>query len=221
MKGVIFIAPPAAGKGTFSEYLVNHYHYEHISTGDLIREKIEQHNEEGKELESIIKSGHLVDDEKIFSLLKEKLQTTKKECPFILDGVPRTLQQAKILDIILNDLDLKDYAVIAIHIDEDILLKRMTGRRICPTCKSTYNIYFEQFNSKEENICDKCQSSLIQRNDDNEETFKVRYQIFKNNNDPLIEYYKNQNHFYEIDNSKEDHSASLKELERIVGASVD
>lgn len=221
MKNVIFIAPPAAGKGTMSEFLVNNYNYNHISTGDLIREKIKLQDEEGKELERIIKSGQLVDDDRIFKLLEEKLSTMSKENHFILDGVPRTLQQAKKLDIILRDLGFSDYIVIYIHIDEEILMHRMTGRRICSHCQRTYNIYFEKFKPSKENTCNFCGHELIGRADDNEESFKVRYEIFNRHNEPLIAYYKEQNRFYEIDNSKEDPKETLNELQRIVGAIVD
>ena len=221
MKSVIFIAPPAAGKGTFSSYLEENYSYEHISTGDLFREKIKMQDEEGKALEHILKSGQLVDDNRLFKLLNNKLETIKNSANFVLDGVPRTLQQAYNLDIILRDLGFSEYVVIYIRVAEDILRKRMTGRRTCQNCQSTYNIYFEKFKPHKESTCDKCKSHLDSREDDQEKAFKIRYEIFETNSEPILNYYKNQNRLYEIDNTNEDHSESLKELERIVGALID
>lgn len=221
MKNVIFIAPPAAGKGTFSDYLEKKYNYIHVSTGDLFREKIKDGTKEAQELDEILKSGQLVDDERTFKLLKDKLITLRSSENFIIEGLPRTLQQAKVLDIILQDLNFKDYVVIYISIDSEILKKRMTGRRICADCGKTYNIYFEQFKPQKENYCDECSSNLIQRKDDNDESFKVRYGIFERNFEPIMSYYQEQNHLKTIDNSNENHTEALKELERIVGASID
>ena len=129
MKNVIFIAPPAAGKGTLSKFLETKYSYQHISTGDLFREKILMQDEESKELKQILESGQLVDDKILFHLLEEKLKSMNTSKNFVLDGIPRTLQQAKYLDIILRDLGFSDYVVINIIVDEETLLKRITGRR--------------------------------------------------------------------------------------------
>jgi len=220
MKNVIFIAPPAAGKGTLSDFLEKKYGYVHISSGDLFREKIKEQDEEAKELEKILASGKLVDDNRLFSLIKNKLQK-EKEKKFVLDGVPRTLQQAKNLDIILHDLGFSDYIIIYIHVDEEILKKRMTGRRTCPKCKKIYNIYFEKFKPNKELICDQCEEILIQRSDDQEESFKIRYEIFKENSEPILNYYREQSRLYELDNSEEDHRQVLMKLQRIVGAIID
>ncbi len=217
MKNVIFLAPPAAGKGSFSEYLTNRLHYNHISTGELFRKRIAVQDNEGKELEQILASGKLVDDERTFRLLKDQLKSVEKDKPFILEGLPRTLDQAKTLDTILNQLNFSDYIVILINVDEDILKKRMTGRRICKSCQSIYNIYYEEFKPKQEGICNKCGSMLIQRDDDNEKSFMTRYEIFQKNNQDIINYYKENGNLYEIDNSKEDQTDALKALEKLVG----
>ncbi len=219
MKNVIFIAPPAAGKGTLSEFLEEKYGYFHISTGDLIRDKIKEQTEEGKLLEQTIQKGNLVDDETIFNLLEEKLKNLDKNHPFILDGIPRTLQQAHKLDIILRDLDFSDYLVIEINVEKEILQKRITGRRICPNCKSSYNVYFEEFKPQQESICDKCGHNLIIRSDDNESAFHIRYNTYLENNEPLLNYYKEQNKLYHVDNVKTENAK--EELQRIVGATSD
>lgn len=221
MKNVIFIAPPAAGKGTLSKFLETKYSYQHISTGDLFREKILMQDEESKELKQILESGQLVDDKILFHLLEEKLKSMNTSKNFVLDGIPRTLQQAKYLDIILRDLGFSDYVVINIIVDEETLLKRITGRRNCLKCKRTYNIYFEKFKPHKELTCDLCSSPLIQRADDSINSFKVRYEIFQKNSQPIIDYYQVQNRIFEIDNTMEDHGKALKDLERIVGALID
>jgi adenylate kinase len=221
VKGVIFIAPPAAGKGTLSKYLVTHHGFRHISIGNLFRKRANQKDEEGLVLTKALKTGKLIDDERLFKLLIEELQTIKKGEKIILDGIPRTLQQAQKLDIILRDLNVSDFVVIHIKIDKEILKLRMTGRRICPKCQSTFNIYSEKFKPHKENTCDSCTSSLIKREDDTEDSFKVRYEIYKKNSEPIIHYYKNQHRLYEIDLTNEDQTDTLKELDRIVGAFVD
>lgn len=221
MKNVIFIAPPAAGKGTLSDYLETNLHYEHISTGELFREKVKENNEEAEVLKDIIASGKLVSDEILFHLLELRLQNLDKRKNFILEGLPRTLQQAENLDIILRDLGFSDYIVINIEIDELVLQKRMTGRRICPTCRSTYNIYFEKFKPHQELTCDKCASRLIERDDDTLESFQVRYQIFLEHITPIVEYYQEKNLIVGLNNTNENNDSVIKDLRRIVGAEID
>lgn len=221
MKGVIFIAPPAAGKGTLSKYLVTHHHFRHISVGNLFRERAKQNDEEGKYLSESLKTGKLIDDERLFSMIKEELRTVKKGEKIILDGVPRTLQQAEKLDIILRDLNVSDFLVIHINIEKEVLKLRMTGRRICSKCQNTYNIYSEKFKPHKLDTCDTCGSSLIERADDTEDSFKVRYEIYEENSKSIIAYYKKKHRLYEIDLTNEDHTDTLKEIDRIVGAFVD
>ncbi len=221
MKGVIFIAPPAAGKGTLSKYLVTHHGFRHISVGNLFRERAKQNDEEGKILSEALKTGQLIDDERLFSMINSELLTVKKGEKIILDGLPRTLQQAEKLDIILRDLNVSELLVIHINVEKEILKLRMTGRRICPKCQNTYNIYSEKFKPNKLDICDSCTSSLIKREDDTEKSFEVRYEIYKKNSEPIVSYYKNQNCLYELDFNNEDHEIALKELDRIVSAFVD
>lgn len=221
MKGVIFIAPPAAGKGTLSKYLVTHHGFKHISVGNLFRERAKQKDEEGEFLSKALKTGTLIDDTRLFSIVKKALSSVKKGEKIILDGVPRTLQQAEKLDIILRDLNFSDFLVININVEKEILKLRMIGRRICPNCQNTYNIYSEKFKPHKDNTCDACESSLIKREDDTEESFKVRYEIYQKNSSQMIEYYQEKDCLYQIDFTNENHEEALKELDRIVGAFVD
>ena len=203
MKSVIFIAPPAGGKGTLSEYLVNKYGYEHLSTGDLLRKKALVDNE----LAEMLKTGNLIPDEIMLDIIKEAINELPKGKPFILDGVPRTLQQAKVLDIILDGLN---YVVVYVSVDEGILLDRVLGRCVCPKCHKTYNNRIKEFKPEVEGICDICHEKLLSRSDDNEETFKIRYQQYMTSTYPLVEYYKNLGRLKVISNNAVDQTSTLE-----------
>ncbi len=202
MKNIIFIAPPAAGKGTISEYLIKNLNYTHLSTGDLLRKVAKQDNENGKKIRSLMKEGKFIPDEIILPLFKDELLTLKDK-PFILDGMPRTLKQAKYLDNLFQEIDLNNYIVLSLNVDKEILKERIIGRRICPDCGSSYNIYFEGLKPKDNEHCDNCGSSLIQREDDNLEAFQVRYQAYLEETEPLITFYKEKKVLQEIDGTKQ------------------
>lgn len=197
MKNIIFIAPPAAGKGTQSEMLTNNYNYEHISTGDMLREEIKADTELGKSIKNIIDEGKLVSDDIIIALIRKKLSEIKGK-PFILDGFPRTLNQAQQLDVILNENNIDNYETIYLEIDEEVASKRILGRLTC-SCGRSYNIYDDAFKPKVDGICDSCGKELIKRDDDNAESFKIRFQAFLDNNEPIMEYYKNKNKLNIVD----------------------
>ncbi len=189
MNNLILIAPPAAGKGTISSYLVENMGYQHISTGDILRNVAKEDSERGRYISSLMKEGQFITDDIILPLFKQEF-TKIKEKPFILDGVPRNIYQAEYLTNLFNEIGLKNYIVVFIDIKKDLLLKRATGRRICTSCKSVYNVYFDGYKPKEENVCDKCGGVLIQREDDMESTFKKRYTIYLDETEPLIKYYE-------------------------------
>ncbi|MBR6517904.1 MAG: nucleoside monophosphate kinase [Bacilli bacterium] len=195
MKNVIFIAPPAAGKGTQSNRLVD-LGYIHISTGDMLREEIAKESSVGLKIKDIISKGMLVSDEIVFELITDKLKTINK--PFILDGFPRTSNQAKLLDTLFNDLGIIDYEVIYLDISLEEALKRALGRLTCK-CGASYNSEFSKLKPKVTGICDKCGSILEKRSDDNEESFKVRFETFIKNNDPIKDFYENKNKLHIID----------------------
>ena len=208
MRACIFLAPPAAGKGTYSNYLIKKYGYQQFSTGDILRKRAE--NDKG--LERVLASGKFVDDETIIEILSDELQKLSDDTPFILDGVPRTLHQAQILSQMLEG---KDYQVIYLDIEEETLKKRVVGRRICPKCHRSYNVLFDGFRPKVENICDDCGTSLETRKDDNLESFQIRLDEFMKNTYPLKEYYESLGKLYVLDTnlSKEE---SLHELGEIL-----
>ncbi len=197
MKNIIYIAAPNAGKGTVSDYLIKNYNYKHLSTGDLLRKEINSGSEFGREIEKTIASGKLMSDDVMIRLVREELENLKDQA-FILDGFPRTLPQAKSLDEMLVSLGVTNNVVISLDIDYDLALKRAIGRVSCPNCGRSYNTYFEEMKPKKENICDDCDIELIKRSDDNEESFKVRFDTYLNNASSIKDYYKDKNNLKEI-----------------------
>lgn len=197
MRNIIFIAPPAAGKGSVSDYLVKSFGYTHISTGDLLREEIKSGSELGKEIDELISSGNFVSDEVIIKMVSSKLDALKDKL-FILDGFPRTLVQAHKLDEMFENNDVSN--VIAIYLDINIeeATKRVLGRMICPKCKKSYHKFNKEFVPKVENICDICGVELEHRSDDNEETFKARFDAYIKNTSPIIDFYRDKGILYEV-----------------------
>ncbi len=211
MKNIVFIAPPASGKGTQSDLLVSKYGYNHISTGDLLREEIKSGSDLGKQIDELMKTGKLVSDDIVNSLLTKALSDSDK--PFILDGYPRNMTQVPFLDDILSKANKKVDAIIYLDVPYDLLLKRATGRLTCPKCAHTFHKYFNK--PLNDGICDNCGETLISRVDDNEETFKVRYNSYIENTKPLLDYYKDKGNLHVIDkaNTKEE---TLEEIEKVI-----
>ncbi len=195
---IILLAPPAAGKGTQSELLVNEYNLNHISTGDLLRNAAKEDTEFGNNLKSMMESGKLVTDDIVLEVLNNYLDNTTN-MNLLLDGFPRNTYQAKVLDEILSKKNTKIDYVFLLDVDKEILLERITGRRLCKSCGRVYNVNIESLRPIEENVCDKCKTELTQRSDDNKETFDVRYNEYLEQTSPLIEYYQNKNILYKID----------------------
>lgn len=219
MKNVIFIAPPAAGKGTISEFLIDKYNYNHISTGDLLRSIASENNDLGRVVKELIDNGKFVSDDIIFQVLENALSKLDNK-PFLLDGVPRKLNQAEYLTKIFDKLNVNNYVVINININDKLLEERVLGRRICNNCNLSYNIYFEEFKPINEDKCNKCNGNLIIRNDDNLETFRNRLETFKNLTIPLINYYQEKNLLKNIDGSKNQNEI-LEDIVKIIEGNND
>lgn len=198
MKSLIFIAPPAAGKGTQAKMVSEAYNLVHISTGDLLREEVKNGN---TELQEIMESGKLVSDEIVLDLLTKKISSL--ENGYILDGFPRNVSQAIIFDKMLTLMNQKIDYVIYLNLDKEIAKKRIVGRVSCPNCGNVYNTMIEGMEPIEENLCNNCHVSLVKRKDDNEEIFEVRYNTYLEETEPLIKYYQDKNILYEIDSSLE------------------
>ena len=194
---ILLMGPPGAGKGTQAEKLIDEFKIPHISTGDMFRAAVSAGTELGKEAKKYMDAGGLVPDVVTIGSVREGV--SKPECAngFILDGFPRTEEQAVALDGILKDLGIKLTGVVNISVPDSELVARVVGRRICKACGATYHVSFNP--SKVENVCDKCGGNLYQRNDEKEETVVNRLHAYHEQTEPLIEYYKKQGLYKEID----------------------
>ena len=210
MKNIIFIAPPAAGKGTQSNLLKDNYGYIHISTGDMLREIVSSNTELGEVVKNIIDKGNLVSDDLIFELLKNKLSNIEGK-PFILDGFPRTLNQALFLD---NNLKIENYIVIYLELSKDDAVKRINGRLTC-SCGKSYNLNDNNLKPKVTDISDVSGKKLVKRDDDNLEAFKIRFDVFLKNIKPLIDYYKDKNKL-KVVNVNRDVNDIFREILKVV-----
>lgn len=185
---LLIIGAPGAGKGTMSDLLINTYHLVHVSTGDMLRAAVKAGTPVGLKAQEYMNKGALVPDEVIHDIIVERLSQDDIKAGFLFDGYPRTIAQAQDLDLILKEIGLKIDAVINLNIEDDELIKRITGRRLCPTCGEIFNIYYKA--PAKEGICDKCGAELITRKDDNLESLTVRLQEYHKNTQPVIEYYE-------------------------------
>lgn len=184
---IVFMGPPGAGKGTQAEKIIENYQIPHISTGDMFRKAIKDQTELGMEAKRYMDQGALVPDHVTIGIVKDRLSESDCKSGFLLDGFPRTVDQAKALDEILTSLDSKIDYVINIDVDLDILKERLTGRRICRSCGATYHMIFNP--PAVAGTCDKCGGELYQRKDDNEETVGNRLDIYVSQTKPLLDYY--------------------------------
>lgn len=198
---LVILGPPGAGKGTQAEYIVKRYNIPHISTGDIFRENIKNNTELGKKAKSYMDKGLLVPDDLVIALVEDRLNKDDAKEGFLLDGFPRTVAQAVSLDSILDKNDDKLTKVINISVDPEILIERAVGRRVCKTCGMTYHVKFNP--PKEEGVCEKDGTKLIQRDDDTEETVKTRISVYFDQTAPLIDYYRAQNLLIDIDGAKD------------------
>ena len=188
MKKMLIMGPPGAGKGTQAENIIKYYNIPHISTGDMFRAAISNKTEIGLIAKSYIDAGNLVPDEITVGIVKERLSKPDCKNGFLLDGFPRDLHQAEMFDSMLKELGIKLDLVLNIHVDDEKLINRIIGRRICPKCGRTYHITYNK--PLKDGICDDCGSELIQRKDDNVETVKNRLDVYSHLTEPLINYYK-------------------------------
>ncbi len=180
---LILLGAPGAGKGTQAKWISEEYGIPHISTGDILRKNVAEGTELGKEAKKYMDEGKLVPDELIIDMVRERLSQDDCKNGFILDGFPRTIKQAEVLEKI-TDVD----AVLNIYVPFDKLIERITGRRTCPKCGAVYHIKYNP--PKNDNICDVCGTPLIQRDDDKEETVRKRLKTYEEQTAPLIDYYE-------------------------------
>ncbi len=212
MKNIVLIAPPAAGKGTQSELLVAKYGYTHISTGDLLR-NVDQNTPVGKEVFSTMQRGELASDELVFNLIKEKLMTFDYHQGVIFDGLPRNLKQVELYKNLCAELGMEIGHILFINVSEEKAMSRSLGRLGCSNCGKIY--HKTNMKPKVENVCDECSSPLISRDDDNEETFKLRFNTYLTNVKPVIDYYQNNGMLITI-NAHDNKMDTFAEIEKVL-----
>ncbi|MGF7398261.1 adenylate kinase [Thermoanaerobacterium thermosaccharolyticum] len=214
---IILLGPPGAGKGTQAERIVNDYKIPHISTGDIFRYNIKNNTELGKLAKQFIDKGLLVPDDVTNKIVEDRL--SKDDCSdgFLLDGYPRNVVQAESLGKYLENKGLKIDHVLNIIVDRDVLVQRLSGRRVCPSCGATYHIVTKP--PKAEGICDNCGEKLIQRTDDNIESVLKRLEVYEDETKPLVEYYGKLNLIRNIDGNKPVNEV-YKEIQALIGDEV-
>jgi len=191
---LVFLGPPGAGKGTLAVLVTEAYSIPHISTGEIFRAAIREKTPLGLKVQAIIDAGQLVSDDTTIELVKERLAKSDARKGFILDGFPRTIPQAEALAEIV-DID----SAVNFDIDDELVVKRLSGRRVCKTCSQNYHVDFMP--PKVEGKCDKCGSDLIIREDDKIEAITKRLEVYRKQTEPLIGFYREKNKLTDVDAS--------------------
>ncbi|MGD2122339.1 MAG: adenylate kinase [Gemmatimonadota bacterium] len=187
---VILLGPPGVGKGTQGVLLAEGKSWKHLSTGDILRANRREGTALGQEAQKYMDAGELVPDELIVAMVKDTLAALPADQGVLFDGFPRTVPQAEALDGALEDLNRKVDRVVVLEADDEVLIKRLSGRRSCPDCGSVFNVYMNP--SAEEGICDKCGANLVHRPDDNPETVQNRLTVYAEQTEPLIRFYESR-----------------------------
>ncbi len=196
-KHLILLGAPGAGKGTQASYLKNEWGLTHISTGDILRAEVRAESVLGKEAQGYMESGALVPDDLIIRMMEERLKSLGAATGYILDGFPRTDAQAEALSAMLSRIDQVLDIVVDLQVADAELIRRLTGRRVCPSCGAVYHI--DTMPPRAAGICDECNTALIQRKDDNIEAITNRLEVYKAQTQPLIEYYRLQGKLVTVD----------------------
>ena len=205
----MFIAPPAAGKGTQAELVVEKYHIPHISTGDILREIAKEDSEIGQYVYETLASGKLVKDEITYQLIEERLSRDDCKNGYILDGYPRNVSQAEGLEAITGKLD----KVLCFNVDDEVIVDRMTGRRGCPKCGQMFHIKYNP--PKIADVCDVCGAQLVRRPDDDPAVVASRLDVYHEQTEPLIGFYTERGLLKRVDGEK-----SLDEVAQAVRAAL-
>ena len=212
---IIMLGAPGAGKGTQAKMIAEKYGIPHVSTGDIFRANIKNGTELGMEAKKYMDQGQLVPDELTVKILLDRVAQDDCKNGYVLDGFPRTIPQAEVLDKALTELgDAIDFAI-DVNVPDENIVKRMSGRRACLSCGTTYHI--EHIPPKKEGICDKCGQELVLRDDDKPETVLNRLKVYHDQTQPLIEYYKKAGVLAEVDGTL-DMEEVFQAIVRILGA---
>ena len=212
---IIMLGAPGAGKGTQAKMIADQYGIPHISTGDIFRVNIKEQTELGMEAKKYMDKGALVPDELTVKILLDRVAKDDCKLGYVLDGFPRTIPQAEVLDKAVNELnETIDYAI-NVEVPDENIIKRMSGRRACLACGATYHV--EHVPPNKEGICDRCGKELVLRDDDQPETVKKRLEVYHAQTQPLIEYYNKKNILKEVDGTK-DMKVVFADIVKILGA---
>ena len=198
---IIMLGAPGAGKGTQAKMIAEKFNIPHISTGDIFRANIKNCTELGKKAKEFMDKGQLVPDELTVEILLDRVAADDCKNGYVLDGFPRTIPQADVLDKELTKLGDKVDFAINVDVPDENIVRRMSGRRACLKCGATYHI--EHIPPKQEGICDKCGSELVQRDDDKPETVQKRLSVYHEQTQPLIDYYNKKNILKSVDGTKD------------------
>lgn len=194
---LILLGAPGAGKGTQAEVISEHLHIPTISTGNIIREALKSGTEMGLKAKEYLDSGKLVPDDVVIGIIQERLAEADCQHGFILDGFPRTIPQAEALDRMGVIID----RVIDIEVEDDVIAQRVSGRRVCQGCGTSYHVDYKP--SAKEGVCDRCGDTLVQRKDDHPDTVKERLQVYHEQTEPLKSYYAQQEKLYIVEGQEE------------------
>jgi len=188
MRGIILLGAPGSGKGTQAKKMTTSFAIPQISTGDMLREAVKNGTEMGRKAKVFMDQGGLVPDDVVIGIVGDRLREKDCDKGFILDGFPRTIPQAQALDRTVKELGKEITSVLSLEVDEEEIMERLSGRRTCSGCGAMYHVRFNP--PKAEGRCDKCAGTLLQRDDDKEETIRTRLVNYKKSTEPLIEYYR-------------------------------
>ena len=207
MNNFIFLGPPGAGKGSLAVKVAEDYKIPHISTGDIFRANIKAQTPLGVKVKAIIDSGSLVSDEMTFELVKDRLAQPDCKNGYILDGFPRTIPQAEMLETLVSDVKVVNFTI-----KDEIVIRRLSTRRVCKSCGANFNVL--TLPPKVEGVCDKCGGELYQRDDDKQESIMHRMDVYRQQTEPLINFYKEKGKITDLDASIET-NALLVEFKKI------
>jgi len=198
---LMLFGAPGAGKGTQAKFLIEKYDIPQISTGDILRAAIADKTDMGMEAKKFMDDGKLVPDSTIIGIIKDRLAADDCKKGFILDGFPRTLPQAEALDQLMKDMGISLDKVISLNVPDELIVGRITGRRVCSSCGASFHVEFNP--SKEEGVCDYCSADLMIRKDDNADTVISRLEAYHEQTAPLIDFYTNMGVMVTLDGTKD------------------